>query len=362
MEDSSTVQDSSYINDVRSTGDFKGITFSKYKKTEVRNTFIETMLRDKVEPACYWCAELICAGHFTDVWECILYYMGKYVHLGNPKLIIYLESRYTIFRNIMNGTMYAHEMQLRNDPNIRRLFAEIVCVLVQSPRKLCFDAVKINRLEEFDVKIMTDKLRAPDTTCMNDIFHPKDPKEYFIALNELAFHLSQGGSGMMMACYWIEWIIEFDIICRKRKEWCSCERRPVAVAPPYQMDVIWIVWDVLMDACKRLQKPQFIERSLRALLSLFCMKYTTGTCKKRRYLLYYAIALLTEIVSTNIELISDRAAIATVLSQINQVYTEVKKMEESPHTDYLFENMEKDGRNLEKSMQQLEMIMKMDNK
>ena len=360
MEESAPAQDPSHINDMRQPSDFKGITFSKYKKTEVRNALIESILKNKIESACYWVAELVCAGHLTDIWESILYYLGKYIYLGNPKLPIYIESRYTIFRNIINGAIYINEMQLRNDTNIRRLFAEVICVLAQSPRKPCFEAIKINRLEEFDVATMSSKLRADDTTRMNDVFLPKDPKEFFIALNELAFQVTQGGTGMMMACYWIEWIIEFDLICRRRKEWCSCERRAVPVSAAYQMDIVWIVWDVLLDVCKRLGKNEFVLRSLKSLLSLFCIKYTTGTCKKRRYLLYYGVALLTETVATNVELIGDRAIIETVLSQINNVYSQVKKNEESPHTDYLFENMNGEEPNQqERTMRRLQAYMQM---
>ena len=47
------------INDIRTSPNFKGISFSRYKKTEVRNQLIENMLKGKIEPACYWCAELL---------------------------------------------------------------------------------------------------------------------------------------------------------------------------------------------------------------------------------------------------------------------------------------------------------------
>jgi len=69
------------INDVRTPTEFKGESFSKYKKAEVRNQLIENMSKGKIEPACYWSAELICAGHFMELWETILHYCGKHIHL-----------------------------------------------------------------------------------------------------------------------------------------------------------------------------------------------------------------------------------------------------------------------------------------
>ena len=72
------------------------------------------MKNGKLEPACHWCAELICSGHYMEIWEIILHYTGKHIHLGNPKIIIYLQMRYEVFKNIMSQGLYLNELQLRN--------------------------------------------------------------------------------------------------------------------------------------------------------------------------------------------------------------------------------------------------------
>ncbi len=63
-----SVADNTNINDARQPGDFKSVSFSNYKQTAVRSKLIESMINGKVEPACHWCCELICAGHFMDIW------------------------------------------------------------------------------------------------------------------------------------------------------------------------------------------------------------------------------------------------------------------------------------------------------
>ena len=353
---SQSVQDTSYINDIRIPSDFKSCSFSKYKRTEVKSTLIKTMLKGKIEESCYWSAELVCAGHFMDLWEIILYYHGKYIHLGNPKLILYLENRYHAFRNVMENAVYTCELQLRNNINIRKLFAEIICVLIMSPRKPSFEQVKIHRIEEFDAQHISEKVKVPDKNFLEEVFLKQDPKGMFIALNELAFHLTQS-DGMMMACYWIEWIMEFDSICRKNHNPCYGERRSNAnVAIGFQMDAIWIVWDVIFHSVTTTNKAPFIEKALNGLKSLFCIKYTTASSKRRRYLLYLAVALITEPVSTSMEMIGDKVLLGTVVSQINSIYKHVKKHEESPQTDYMFGNMERDDEQLKKSLSKLEML------
>jgi hypothetical protein len=260
LSDKSEINDSSEINDIRSSSQFKGISFSKYKKTEVRAAFIENLLKGKLEPAIHWGAELICAGHYADLWENILYYMSKHLHLGNPRIPIYLEMRYNAFRAIMSEGHFTSELALRNNPTIRRLFAEVIGTLCLSSKKHSFESLKINREEEFDMTQMPERLKAPTIYYAEPVFHKEDPKELFIAMNEFAYHISKDSANMVSASYWIEWAVEFELLCKKRKEVCKCLRRAdIPVETKFQRDIIWLVWDILQHYCS-LKKSPFLDK------------------------------------------------------------------------------------------------------
>ena len=115
------------INDVRDN--FNKISFSGYQKSKVKLELLKCLENSKVENSCYWSAELICAGHYIDLWELIINYSCKNINLGNPKLAIYLELRYNSFKNLINS-YNSRELQLRNNETIRNLFCEIICVLI----------------------------------------------------------------------------------------------------------------------------------------------------------------------------------------------------------------------------------------
>lgn len=350
---------SAEINDIRPPAAFKGISFSKYKKADVKNEFVANLLNGKVEPACHWAAELVCAGHFLELWENIFFYCSKHIHVGNPKLVCYLEKRFDIFKTLMNEGHFTAPIELRNNQTIRNLFAEIVSVLCLSNKKHSFEIIKINKETEFDMTQMTERLKAPSVDFIKPIFMEEDPKEIFIPMNEFAFNISKQKKNTVFACYWIEWILEFETICKKRNTKCFCARRPfVTVDPKVSRDLVWIVWDTLFYYARELQNP-FIEKTIKSLFTLFCMQYTNACCKKRREMLYFAVSLCTEPYDANVELVSNKRTVELAINNINNIYSQIKKNEESPGTDYLFNGLEKQ-RQLEKSIEKMNIVNSVD--
>jgi hypothetical protein len=349
-----SISDILEINDIRDSSDFKGYSFSNYKKTEVKKKLIDSILSQKIEPACYWCAELVCAGHFSEIWEIILYYTSKYIYIGNPKIAIYLEMRYNTFRNNMNQGTFISELDARNNDKIRKLFAEIICTLALSEKKPAFEQIKIKSHDDFDMTQLSNKLKAPNTDYVRDNMKPKDPRELIIAMNELSYSLSSDSKNMASACYWIEWTLEFESICKKRKQLIKCEVRNYKVENKCRNNIIWIIWDILLDYAT-LQNNRLIEKTMQSLNNLFCIKFTDASPKKRRYLLYYAVSLITETVNTNVEILPNKVILQNVTDKIEMIYKQIKVNEIAPKTEYLFNGIDK-KKSIEKSLKQMELV------
>jgi hypothetical protein len=147
--------------------------------------------------------------------------------------------------------------------------------------------------------------------------------------------------------------MEFETICKNKKEMISCERRNFSqVDVKLQKEIIWIIWDLfLFESAKR---SKFIKKTMDSLLTLFTLKYTSGCQKKRRNILYFAISLLCENLISNEEIIrpSQQEMVGNILKKIDLVYKQIKKNEESPGTEYLFKDVK--SFNLEKTIEKLE--------
>jgi len=149
----------------------------------------------------------------------------------------------------------------------------------------------------------------------------------------------------------LEWIMEFETICKQKKEKIKCERRIFAnVDSKFQMDIIWIIWDIILTESKK--RNILVHRIINSALNIFCLKYSSGCHKKRRLLLYFVIEVFTEPYSTDDEIVKDKNKLITISQNINKIYKQIKQNEHTPGTDYLYQNIK--SSNFEKTIAKLE--------
>lgn len=120
-----------------------------------------------------------------------------------------------------------------------------------------------------------------------------------------------------------------------------------------------MIWEILLYYGKK--KGEGIFKIINSLLSLYCIKFKPGSIKKRRLLIYHSIFLITEPINNDIQIYdkNNSAIIKNVKEKINIIYKEIKKNEEKPKTDYLFNNSM--NKNLEKTIAKLDKMDKLSN-
>lgn len=307
------------ILDHRKSSDFKTTTISNYQRSSVKNALIDNLGKSNIEVACYWAAELICSGLFIDVWDILILYYTKYIHIGNPKLPIYFESRFNIFKQICNNSDEMDDICLRNNITIRKLFTELITVFCLSKKKNSYDDIIIKD-NEFIINNLTEQLKAPSIEYIK-CFKMKDPKELFIPINELCYQLSVKNA--IKCFYWIEWMMYYDIYLKKKKEKCIAVERDYPVNLKYKRDMIWIIWDIIFEMID--DNNTILIKIINSLLSMYCIAFSTSSKKKRKYILYFAITLLCDDINLDIPIIENKKIIEDILDKYEQVYKDIKK-------------------------------------
>ena len=354
----------SEINDIRDSKSFSKITFSRYSKKEAGIALQKSLISGEIESACYWGAEFICAGHFIELWEKIIHFMSTNIHLGSPKLPIYINMRFQAFKHILESGYVKQELRLRNNKKIRTLFAEIMAILSLSRKSHAYTTIKVNK-EDFNITTLTNHLRAKSIKYAQIIFRNNDPKELFIPINELSYHLSKDSNDSQKACYWVEWILDFSKLCVKEKKKCCCDRRAeMPVSSNFQMDCVWMIWELLIYYGKK--KDTLCNKIISALLNLFSIRFRNGTKRRRHFLIYFAISLINEPVNYKIPILVNphinNKMIKNLTNKIDIIYTQIKKNEKAPNTNYLFNNELTSNSFLEQTIQKLDTLNTLTNK
>ena len=298
------------INDIRPN--FQTTTFSNYKKTHVIKELYKCIYYEKKEDAFFWTGELLCSNGIIDLWNIYIQYICKHIHINNPKLHIYLFKKFNEFKQIANKSNDL-DLNLRNNEEIRILFFSLTAIIGECKKNTIMDSPKFELT--FDIN---DNLKAPNVTYIQPFFKSGDPKECFIALNELIYHLTDTKNKMDIF-YWIDWIIEYELVLLKKKRHIICIQR--SFAP--NKNIIWIIWEILFS----FKYNSILEKIIESLFELFKIKYTTATNKKKKCILHVAIMFIINTIDYQIKLIENSSILNNLNENITIVFGRLKKSE-----------------------------------
>ena len=135
------------------------------------------------------------------------------------------------------------------------------------------------------------ELKAENVSFAQSVFRKDDPNELFIAINEL-LNITHNIRNATDAYYWLEWILGYEKIMNKNKKKIFAASRNYEVENKYKTDIIWLIWNVIQQ--ESLKKNTAIKKIIESLITLFCIRYQPSCKKKRKNVIYFAIALLTD--------------------------------------------------------------------
>ena len=311
------------INDSRK--EFKLNTFSNYKKKDVSKNLTMALYYSKEEECFFWTCEMLCSNMILELWNVYFLLMSKYIHIYNPKLPLYIIKKYNDFKCV--AAKYNNDLALRNNKDMRFLFCSISLILCCSQKYTILDDIvyKFN----FQIENLYENLKAPNINFIKFIYVTQDPTEYIIPFNELIYHLQETKQKTNIH-FWINWIIQYDILCRKKKKIIVCHPREFYINKDNKLckNIIWIIWDILLKLSKN-QKNVDIQTIVKSLFEIFTIRYRVSCNKSRIHLLYHCIELLLlkDTISFNTEIFKERELLTNLEENIDIIFEQIKKEE-----------------------------------
>ena len=211
------MEDKYKIFDDRFIKDFNEKTFSGYKKSDVVSILFKSIDTNKVENACNWITECIISGYTFKIWEKILLYAFKTIHINNPKLPQFLLNKNTILFNQykrLNTKNKDIVLILRNSQMIRNLFFDVITTLCSSSKTKKYDKIPKITNDDFDFQNLRTRLCATMNLLPEGIIHFNDPEELKIFINEFYFNLKNPLVGYDKCCYWF--MVDYQRSSRKK--------------------------------------------------------------------------------------------------------------------------------------------------
>lgn len=321
------------IIDYRKPDSFKKQTFGNYQKSDVLNAFQKSIINMGIDEACHWLVELLVSGHIEEIWQKFFFIMAKSINIANPLLPQYIYYRYSQYLNITSGDNYQHDliMRTRNNQEIRNHLAEITAILTLS-NKHSFDKVPKIKTDDFRVENFRFLLDAVEYKLVDDIVMTEDPSELKLVANEIAFRLKEKCSSFNKCNYWIHWLLEWEKMNAKQANKFQCgARQKNYIKPQFYHDFIWLIWDVIFQELNQRRSPyqKQITTQIKALYEMYCYQFSVSNKKKKINLILQAMLYLTMEINWNQPIISNYQIVLQASANINLLFTDYKKLEQS---------------------------------
>jgi hypothetical protein len=310
---------------------FRSISFSNFKKTQVIKKLEDSLFYQNLNDALFCTGELLCSGFILEIWNLYIQYICKYIHIDNPKLSIFINNKFNDFKNIARDS--SCDLELRESKEVWVLLFSITMVLCECNKSSVLNNMKFKF--DFNTGELFSNLKAPDVSYIQPYFKQGDPKEMFIPLNELIYHLKVTKNNKEIY-YWIDWIIEYDIEMTKRKKPIHCIDREFiktklnskptkkCIQESKENNIIWMLWEILLSY----NENEILKRIIYSYFELFSIKYNQHSNKKKDYIIYVCIMFLTNNkIDYTKKIIENNEIFHTLDENIEKVYLQIKKNE-----------------------------------
>lgn len=304
------------INDSRNV--FTNLTFSGYKKNQVIQQFEKSLINSQLEESCHWSVELIISGHYLLLFEILGNVYSKAININNPNFPYFFLNQFKKYLGIIQEPIFLSKpINLRNNYQIRHLFAELVLYLCLSKKTHIYSLPKIKK-EELSIGNIKHRFKASRFYLQN-IRKEKDHIELIEIGNELVMAIIS--ANIQDSLYWVQWILTWEKTNKKKKIDLCHPRRITNINPKFENDVIWFLWTIIILLATKDPK----KKQIMSLFYLYSYDYNLTKKYQKVPLLVSAIIFLIEKCDFSIPLTTKESQIKKGVDNIGYLYHEINE-------------------------------------
>jgi hypothetical protein len=263
-----------------------------------------------IESCCHWVAYIDIMNLQEHLWEKLILYCSKYIHIHNPKLPLLLHKKIQQFKDV-EKTMNAHDEIWKNH-SIRRNWCQLMFVIVGSKKGIVYTLPNSNTfnvavLDTIDLHpIVLRKRRSDDSSFIQ--------KMISMILTTPLFSEKLTYLHIM---YKLESSSQFPY---------HCSSRPFSsVESKYHHDWIWLLWECILE--KAILENVNAYEIIISLQYLFCYRYQSSKKYGRYPLVVHALLLCEDnknvLFHQNVFSMCDQSLILKACNNIDSIYDEI---------------------------------------
>lgn len=291
--------------------DFSNLTFSGYKKNQVLQQLEKSIINSQIEQACHWSIELVVSGHYELLFETLTNIYCKAININNPKFSSFLLNQFKKYLTIVKHQVNS-PINLRNNPEIRQIFAELVLYLSLSKKTHVYALPKI-KPEELNIGYIKGRCKSNQFFLQN-IKKEQDHHELIEIGNELVFSILSKNT--QDALFWLQWIFTWEKVNKKKKVNLCSPRRITNINPKFESDVCWFIWTIIIALSSK-------EDSIMSLFHLYSFDYNNSKKNQKLLLIIASCLFLVENCDYSIPLTYNKTQVQKGVDNIGYLYKEI---------------------------------------
>ena len=308
-------------------------SYSGYKKTSVFSKWQRELQQQQYEQACYWMAEADASGWQDDIWNKLIVFASKQVHVHLPTLPTVLARNYAYYRNyVQTNSAQQITHQPRNCIALRQHMCQAVGLVALSAKGPVYTLPKVDIS-----KVDESKLIVGVHSWLVAHRKPNDSEVVIRILSTILWNLDTHNTPDVM--YWLSVLLAYDKQQRKNKTPIQMASRAplpttdkirqLSVDPKSTNDWVWLLWLALDTASVHYKRPAACQRALRDLCYLFAFDYKSSKKTTLIPIMIHAMHLVrtdaidwTSSIYTNAQ---SKTMIIKACTNIDVMYAEVER-------------------------------------